>query len=1054
MESNINATSATRTNQLEREVIQLTRRAHLLEDFLLQNNRDVSLHSLGQRRMKMLHRIEVMEDKVSKNGLVEEARRYLGDDDFMRTSINPPKRPSDLGEDLQPNKRMKIALDSKLPCLRCKILKKRCDVLLPCAHCPQQGLDIEADYWKVLGCIRSPLREMASHFCPDFARSDKRVLRCPSGNLHVDFVLTKSRVSTGKKNRIMNLIWDRNDFANLYDSSWEDLANRQSLAQHAAIQKPELPEEFTHSAILLSPDPFEAPWALLQVVVMDASYGLTTEYNPFTLLRLGNAFWTASPASWDLYLKSKRLLRQAVELYLLERLCGHIVSGDIKGSPPFDPAKLPSSHSLILVDIKPDIEEFFESFERICSGRAKLTGTSQMACFYALLVFSIVKGLLIDGYSVRRTCDDVDPWNDKYLLCMNSMFKVLVSIFCWSSKSDVMLQDDSTGSDTENEEFKASRNLVKVDLWKERGFNSTRDFLVGLGSFVLPGNTYNGFFRQLYAFDRLPSFVPRSPGHLSQSGFEVFSKDQVPQGEAVSDLQYTAQSFTVRTLAVPTIAVRVAEGRAHSPRTLSPEPHRPTSAHSRFSRSSSPSNGSETGTSRASRFTFITEDNCRDGHKSKRLNGGRRGALDEATLKKARDVRKIGACWNCWVMKAPCSQGHPCDRCKPKSSSEKSGQCNRAPFTSSVSLFFPELLCSRFTTESTDRYIHQNVSGFTDQYLLVNIAWFGIPAFETNATPFTPTPDSQAQTKYDARSRETLGVASLPVGLSPLDTHGSREACLQHLELLLNNPSNSNLLSNTRTSMIAKEVLQAIFSFYHSKEEKDDLLHDTLLLHLTFNLIGKPVMFTDTSAAMIIEKIEGDHLNFKFFSSRLLDRQIKEILYLHSRWILSRLLANLEKAIRGRKSYSWPVIFSTIVILCLSIELLQAEVAFIMSGITLESGPVAPRREIANGICEALEDGPFEQLSHLFHTIFRTTQKGKGLNPFDKTPKENLTHSFDTQELAMIDNIQSVVNKGAGLANTPMPDFDIGLDNFTKLNSGRLVSKFLSPFSGQDRGKD
>ncbi|KFY41269.1 hypothetical protein V494_03090 [Pseudogymnoascus sp. VKM F-4513 (FW-928)] len=45
------------------------------------------------------------------------------------------------------------------PCLRCKVLKKKCDCQNPCKECPQQDV-MAPDLWKALGCFHGPLTEM------------------------------------------------------------------------------------------------------------------------------------------------------------------------------------------------------------------------------------------------------------------------------------------------------------------------------------------------------------------------------------------------------------------------------------------------------------------------------------------------------------------------------------------------------------------------------------------------------------------------------------------------------------------------------------------------------------------------------------------------------------------------------------------------------------------------------------------------------------------------------------------------------------------------------
>lgn len=121
------------------------------------------------------------------------------------------------------------------------------------------------------------------------------MLKCQSGNLlAIDFVLTKSRVSIGKKKRMLQLLQNRTDFAELQDSSWENTENRRLLSQFAQSQTGTCGEdELTTS--LVSFEDYEAVWALLQTVSMDPVYAGATEYNVFTLLRLGNSCLRGAP---------------------------------------------------------------------------------------------------------------------------------------------------------------------------------------------------------------------------------------------------------------------------------------------------------------------------------------------------------------------------------------------------------------------------------------------------------------------------------------------------------------------------------------------------------------------------------------------------------------------------------------------------------------------------------------------------------------------------------------------------------------------------------------
>lgn len=115
--------------------------------------------------------------------------------------------------------------------------------------------------------------------------------------LVIDFNLTKSKVSIGKKNRILQLIQTRSDFAGLSHEAWEMIDVRQSLCRIAA--KPSGPAEASNLPATSNSlcEDYEAPWALLQAVGMDPYYSQRTRYNAFSLFRLGNSFSSANHVS-------------------------------------------------------------------------------------------------------------------------------------------------------------------------------------------------------------------------------------------------------------------------------------------------------------------------------------------------------------------------------------------------------------------------------------------------------------------------------------------------------------------------------------------------------------------------------------------------------------------------------------------------------------------------------------------------------------------------------------------------------------------------------------
>jgi len=131
----------------------------------------------------------------------------------------------------------------------------------------------------------------------DFARAPKRILKLASGGSQtIDFILAKSLVSTSKKKRILHLVNARDDFSKLANSSWDNLDIRGSLCLEASSTH-DLTENCLsgeNSAL----EEYEAAWALLQAMAMGTKYLGRTEYNPFTLLKLGDRFSKDDPVSF------------------------------------------------------------------------------------------------------------------------------------------------------------------------------------------------------------------------------------------------------------------------------------------------------------------------------------------------------------------------------------------------------------------------------------------------------------------------------------------------------------------------------------------------------------------------------------------------------------------------------------------------------------------------------------------------------------------------------------------------------------------------------------
>jgi hypothetical protein len=197
-----------------------------------------------------------------------------------------------------------------------------------------------------------------------------------------------------------------------------------------------------------------------------------------------------------------------------------------------------------------------------------------------------------------------------------------------------------------------TREMLVVGQWAERGFKTTRDFLMALGSLILPGDNYNGFFRQKFGIEKLPNHIHQEITFPLWAADKASFLDSSDEEHPVLVSSIPCPPTNATSLALLTSQVSEIDQRLDSPRTLSPSPSIQMMSRSR---SNSISASSESGDFRLNyRFIFVTNDQSADPYK--KYHKGRRGALNDATLKKARDVRRIGACWHCWAMKVPVSR--------------------------------------------------------------------------------------------------------------------------------------------------------------------------------------------------------------------------------------------------------------------------------------------------------------------------------------------------------------------------------------------------------------
>jgi hypothetical protein len=162
---------------------------------------------------------------------------------------------------------------------------------------------------------------------------------------------------------------------------------------------------------------------------------------------------------------------------------------------------------------------------------------------------------------------------------------------------------------------------------------------------------------------------------------------------------------------------------------------------------------------------------------------------------------------------------------------------------------------------------------------------------------------------------------------------------------------------------------------------------------------------------MIFYHTQTKYPSVEFYSSRLLNRQLKHITFKICRDLTFKFLSKLEKAVRSRDKTFWPIFFASMILLCSTIEHDQILLnAHVQTARVAQPDAVLGMDEEPQKACLDLEEGPCAQLTHLFHALFRTGKRDSGgLNPFRDEFELNTEKHFDAASMTMIREIKKNV---------------------------------------------
>ncbi|KAG0645366.1 hypothetical protein D0Z07_8857 [Hyphodiscus hymeniophilus] len=463
-------------------------------------------------------------------------------------------------------------------------------------------------------------------------------------------------------------------------------------------------------------------------------------------------------------------------------------------------------------------------------------------------------------------------------------------------------------------------------------------------------------------------------------------------------------------------------------------------------------------------------------------SGGRRkGKLPKETKEKAARVRKVKACWTCWKLKVPCSEGEVCERCltycsrKSVQSPSADQLCSRAGFADFENTFFPDYLHSHLDKREIKTLIDEHSEGFVGDSIEVEVSTGSVfIPMKLEIHFFKPKHwwDSELLRQHHLtvetkeQKSELRFQYSAPVGLMALSISDLKKTLRDHVEQMVSNPQYPAQTTAGDASNVPLLILEEVRQYCATTQSS--LVRSALMLHAIQHFMSSLVTFTPNSAAYVYQRSTDFNVPPEpYLSSRLLNRQLKFVMHRLHREIVCEVLEGLEKSMRSRTKDAWGPSFAAILVLCLSIEGLQTaadtfvvcdKIEKIREGLTS-----VYRREQSRAACENVEGYPYEKCTKLFHDIFKTRKEGNGgsrdggLNPF-RSVQCRLDTELDPLTDIMVRSIygwacdsqdgslQELSQRSALLSY----GYEVDPKDIKINNTGRLAARFLVSFIGKD----
>ncbi|KAI1419337.1 hypothetical protein F5Y12DRAFT_264999 [Xylaria sp. FL1777] len=425
------------------------------------------------------------------------------------------------------------------------------------------------------------------------------------------------------------------------------------------------------------------------------------------------------------------------------------------------------------------------------------------------------------------------------------------------------------------------------------------------------------------------------------------------------------------------------------------------------------------------------------------IQRGRKGPLANKAAERARNIRRMGACFCCRSRKVKCDEERPCKNCKKISACIPQVVCWQ--FSDFLPVLFPGFIRAHFKKEAITRFISDNVSKFygassltatpaTEPWL---VELSSGPRFRSTLTipasfcaPKTPEVLHHWHMASTGFELDLHLRPAVPLGIDPKDA-GQREAlrrrAREYVDGLVGEPRYAEQVTDSlRGTQLPRRVL-AIVQRY-AQRSRNPMARRALAIYATHYVLTRQLCLTPTTLdrlqtlqqtlppeklPLLSPGIVGARSTFSTTATtRILNRQVKAVLDEHLLKETQGLFAAFGTALKPRSRAEWASCVASFLVLCLLFEgieaaadtfaVSEAEVALrsrrrSSAAVLFDAAPpdenkagfrggggggggfAVGGRKQALDVCREIDNLPFRQVAYRFHAVFQT-HPGIGLS--------------------------------------------------------------------------